>query len=89
MADSFIPKPGTAYLFPNAKKVEDWQADFTGTIITPEDLQPNTNYWFYVTNKVNAQGKPYVKVAFGNQFVPRDQESAKGAEVVVDEDVPF
>ena len=57
MADPFIPKPGTAYLFPNPKKVEDWQADFTGTIITPEDLQPNTNYWFYVTNKVNAQNQ--------------------------------
>lgn len=91
MADPFIPKPGTAYLFPNAKKVEDWQADFTGTIITPEDLQPNTNYWFYVTNKVNSQGKPYVKVAFGNVFTPKETtEPAKGGQVVEDDsDLPF
>ena len=92
MADPFIPKPGTAYLFPNAKKVEDWQADFTGTIITTEDIQPNTAYWVYVTNKVNSQGKEFVKIAFGNQFVPRTQElqeSAKGADVEDDGDVPF
>lgn len=92
MADPFIPKPGTAYLFPNPKKVEDWQADFSGTMITPEDLQPNTNYWFYITNKVNAQGKNYVKLSIGNQFVPRTQEpqeSAKGADVEDDGDVPF
>ena len=93
MADPFIPKAGTAYLFPNTKKVEDWQADFMGNIITPEDLQPNTNYSLYVTNKVNAQGKPFVKVSIGGVFVPRTQEpqeSAKGAEVVVDDDsVPF
>ena len=92
MAEPFIPKPGTAYLFPNPKKVEDWQADFSGTIITTEDLQPNTAYWVYVTNKTNSQGKNYVKVAFGNQFIPKTeepQESAKGADVEDDGDVPF
>lgn len=91
MAEAFIPKPGTANLFPNTKKVEDWQADFTGTFITPEDITPNTAYWFYVTNKITAQGKPFVKVAIGGVFTPKDNltESAKGAEVEVDEDVPF
>ena len=91
MADPFIPKAGTAYLFPNAKKVEDWQADFSGTIVLPEDIQPNQSYWLYVTNKVNPQGKSFVKVSLGNAFIPKTQEtqeSAKGAEVV-DEDVPF
>lgn len=92
MAEPFIPKPGTAYLFPNTKKEEDWQADFKGTIITTEDIQPNTAYWVYVTNKTNSQGKNYVKVAFGNQFIPKTEEpkeSAKGADVEDDGDVPF
>ena len=91
MAEAFIPKPGTANLFPNTKKVEDWHADFTGTLITPEDIQPNTAYWFYVSNRVTAQGKPFLKVSFGNQFTPRDNltESAKGADVEDDGDVPF
>ena len=92
MADPFIPKAGTAYLFTNKFKQEDWQADFSGTIVLPEDIQPNQSYYIYVTNKVNAQGKSFVKVALGNVFVPKTQEpqeSAKGAEVVVDEDVPF
>jgi len=91
MADPFIPKAGTAYLFPNQKKQEDWQADYTGTLVLPEDIQPNGSYWVYVTNKVNAQGKPFVKVALGNAFVPRTQEpqeSAKGAEEDLS-DVPF
>ena len=88
MADPFIPKAGTAYLFPNQKKQEDWQADYTGTLVLPEDIQPNNSYWVYVTNKVNAQGKPFVKVALGNAFIPKTQEPAKG-EQVVDEDVPF
>jgi hypothetical protein len=89
MADPFIPKAGTAYLFPNPKKVEDWQADFSGTIVLPEDIQPNQSYWLYVTNKVNSQGKSFVKVALGNVFIPKTQEPAKGVEQVVDEDVPF
>ena len=91
MAEAFIPKPGTANLFPNTKKEEDWQADFNGTFITPEDIQPNTAYWFYVTNKVTAQGKPFVKVAIGGVFTPRDNltESAKGAEVEDDGSIPF
>ena len=92
MAEPFIPKPGTAYLFPNTKKEEDWQADFKGTIITTEDIQPNTAYWVYVTNKTNSQGKNYVKVSIGNQFIPKQQEpqeSAKGADVEDDGDVPF
>ena len=90
MAEQFIPKPGTANLFPNTKKEEDWQADFTGTLITPEDVQPNTPYWFYVTNKITAQGKPFVKVAFGNQFTPKDNltEPTKGVTVEDDSDLP-
>ena len=91
MAEAFIPKPGTANLFPNDKKVEDWHADFTGTLITPEDITPNTAYWFYVSNRITAQGKPFVKVAFGNVFKSKENltESAKGADVEDDGDVPF
>ena len=86
MAEGFIPKPGTAYLRPNTRKTEDWMADFSGTMITPEDMQPNTAYFINVTDRAE---KGDVKVSFGKQVMPRIQESAKGADEVVDGDVPF
>jgi hypothetical protein len=89
MAESFIPKPGTCNLFPNDKKVEDWHADYTGVIITPEDILPNTPYYVNISNRLTAQGRDFKKFTLGKQAQPRIQESAKGADVEDDGDVPF
>ena len=89
MAESFIPKPGTCNLFANDKKVEDWHADYTGVLIMPEDVQPNTAYYVNISNRLTAQGREFKKFAIGKQATPRTQESAKGAEVEDDGDVPF
>jgi len=86
MAESFIPKPGVAYLRPNTRKTENWMADFSGTIITPEDMQPNTAYFINVTDRAE---KGDLKVSFGKQVMPRSEESAKGADVEDNGDVPF
>ena len=86
MAEAFIPKPGIAYLRPNTRKTEDWMADYQGTLITPEDIQPNTAYYINITDRPE---KGDLKFSLGKQATPRTQESAKGADVVVDEDVPF
>jgi hypothetical protein len=86
MAEAFIPKPGVAYLRPNTRKTEDWMADYQGTMITPEDIQPNTAYYINITDRPE---KGDLKFSLGKQATPRTQESAKGADVVVDEDVPF
>jgi len=86
MAEAFIPKPGVAYLRPNTRKTEDWMADYQGTLITPEDIQPNTAYYINITDRPE---KGDLKFSLGKQATPRTQESAKGADVVVDEDVPF
>ena len=87
MAEGFVPKPGTAYLRANTRKTEDWMADFSGTMITPEDMQPNTAYYINVTDRAD---KGDLKVSFGKQVIPRTQESAKGADVEGDlGDVPF
>jgi len=86
MAEAFIPKPGTAYLRPNKFKTEDWMADSTGTIITPEDIQPNTAYYIGILNRPD---KNDVKFTLGKQVMPRSEESAKGADVEDDGDVPF
>ena len=86
MAEAFIPKPGVAYLRPNKFKTEDWHADSTGTLITPEDIQPNTAYFIGVLNRPD---KNDIKFTLGKQATPRTQESAKGADVEDDGDVPF
>jgi len=90
MAESFIPKPGTCNLFPNDKKVEDWHADYTGVLIMPENVQPNTAYYVNISNRLTAQGREFKKFAIGKQATPRTQESAKGAELEDDSgEVPF
>jgi hypothetical protein len=90
MAEGFIPKPGVAYLRPNTRKTEDWMADYQGTLITPEDIQPNTAYYINITDRPE---KGDLKFSLGKQAIPRTQptqESAKGADVEVDDDsVPF
>jgi len=87
MAESFIPKPGVAYLRPNTRKTEDWMADYQGTFITPEDIQPNTAYYININDRAD---KGDLKFSLGKQVIPRTQESAKGADVEVDDDsVPF
>ena len=88
MAESFIPKPGTCNLFPNDKKVEDWHADYSGVLITPEDILPNTPYYVNISNRLTAQGREFKKFSIGKQAQPRSEESAKGADEV-DMDVPF
>jgi hypothetical protein len=88
MAESFIPKPGTCNLFPNDKKVEDWHADYSGVLITPEDILPNTPYYVNISNRLTAQGREFKKFTLGKQAQPRSEESAKGADEV-DMDVPF
>ena len=86
MAESFIPKPGVAYLRPNTRKTEDWMADYQGTFITPEDIQPNTAYYININDRAD---KGDLKFSLGKQVIPRTQESAKGADVEDDGDVPF
>ena len=86
MAEAFIPKPGTAYLRPNTRKTEDWMADYQGTLITPEDIQPNTAYYININDRAD---KGDLKFSLGKQVTPRTQESAKGADVEDDGDVPF
>jgi hypothetical protein len=86
MAEAFIPKPGVAYLRPNTRKTEDWMADYQGTFITPEDIQPNTAYYININDRAD---KGDLKFSLGKQVIAKTQESAKGADVVVDEDVPF
>ena len=86
MAEAFIPKPGVAYLRPNTRKTEDWMADYQGTLITPEDIQPNTAYYININDRAD---KGDLKFSLGKQVIPRTQESAKGAEVEDDGDVPF
>ena len=87
MAEAFIPKPGVAYLRPNTRKTEDWMADYQGTLITPEDIAPNTAYYINITDRPE---KGDLKFSLGKQVTPRTQESAKGADVEVDDDsVPF
>jgi hypothetical protein len=91
MAESFIPKPGTCNLFPNDKKIEDWHADYSGVLITPEDILPNTPYYVNISNRLTAQGREFKKFTLGKQAQPKTQEeSAKGADVEDDlGDVPF
>ena len=86
MAEAFIPKPGVAYLRPNTRKTEDWMADYQGTLITPEDIQPNTAYYININDRAD---KGDLKFSLGKQVIPKTQESAKGAEVEDDGDVPF
>ena len=86
MAEGFIPKPGTAYLRPNTRKTEDWMADYQGTFITPEDIQPNTAYYININDRAD---KGDLKFSLGKQVIPRTQESAKGADVEDNGDVPF
>lgn len=86
MAEEFIPKPGVAYLRPNTRKTESWMADFSGTLITPEDILPNTPYFINITDRAD---KGDLKFSLGKQVIPRTQESAKGADVEDDGDVPF
>ena len=86
MAEAFIPKPGVAYLRPNTRKTEDWMADYQGTFITPEDIQPNTAYYININDRAD---KGDLKFSLGKQVIPRTQESAKGADVEDDGDVPF
>jgi hypothetical protein len=86
MAEAFVPKPGVAYLRPNTRKTEDWMADYQGTFITPEDIQPNTAYYININDRAD---KGDLKFSLGKQVIPRTQESAKGADVEDDGDVPF
>jgi hypothetical protein len=86
MAEAFIPKPGVAYLRPNTRKTEDWMADYQGTFITPEDIQPNTAYYININDRAD---KGDLKFSLGKQVIPRTQESAKGADVEDNGDVPF
>lgn len=87
MAEAFVPKPGVAYLRPNTRKTEDWMADYQGTFITPEDIQPNTAYYININDRAD---KGDLKFSLGKQVIPRTQESAKGADVEGDlGDVPF
>ena len=86
MAETFIPKPGTAYLRPNTRKTEDWMADYQGTFITPEDIQPNTAYYININDRAD---KGDLKFSLGKQVIPRTQEFAKGANVEDNGDVPF
>jgi hypothetical protein len=86
MAEAFVPKPGVAYLRPNTRKTEDWMADYTGTLITPEDILPNTPYFINITDRAE---KGDLKFSIGKQVIPKTQESAKGADVESDGDVPF
>jgi hypothetical protein len=86
MAESFIPKPGVAYLRPNTRKTEDWMADYQGTFITPEDIQPNTAYYININDRAD---KGDLKFSLGKQVIPKTQESAKGADVEDNGDVPF
>ena len=86
MAEGFIPKPGVAYLRPNTRKTEDWMADYQGTFITPEDIQPNTAYYININDRAD---KGDLKFSLGKQVIPRTQESAKGADVEDNGDVPF
>lgn len=86
MAEAFVPKPGVAYLRPNTRKTEDWMADYQGTFITPEDIQPNTAYYININDRAD---KGDLKFSLGKQVIPKTQESAKGADVESDGDVPF
>ena len=87
MAEAFIPKPGVAYLRPNTRKTEDWMADYQGTLITPEDIQPNTAYYININDRAD---KGDLKFSLGKQVIPKTQESARVADVEVDDDsVPF
>jgi hypothetical protein len=86
MAEEFIPKPGVAYLRPNTRKTESWMADYTGTLITPEDILPNTPYFINITDRAE---KGDLKFSIGKQVIAKTQESAKGADVESDGDVPF
>ena len=86
MAEAFIPKPGVAYLRPNTRKTEDWMADYQGTLITPEDIQPNTAYYININDRAD---KGDLKFSLGKQVISKTQESAKGADVEDDGDVPF
>ena len=86
MAEAFVPKPGVAYLRPNTRKTEDWMADYQGTLITPEDIQPNTAYYININDRAD---KGDLKFSLGKQVIPRTQESARVADVESDGDVPF
>jgi len=86
MAEAFIPKPGVAYLRPNTRKTEDWMADYQGTFITPEDIQPNTAYYININDRAD---KGDLKFSLGKQVIPKTQESARVADVEDDGDVPF
>jgi hypothetical protein len=86
MAEEFIPKPGVAYLRPNTRKTESWMADYTGTLITPEDILPNTPYFINITDRAE---KGDLKFTIGKQVIPKTQESARVADVESDGDVPF
>ena len=88
MAEAFIPKPGTVNLFASDNPKEG-HSKFRGVLITTEDIEPNTAYNVYADTRVASNGKEFVKFSLGTKFVPKTQESAKGADVVVDEDVPF
>ena len=88
MAEAFIPKPGTVNLFASDNPIEG-HSKFRGVLITTEDIEPNTAYNVYADTRVASNGKEFVKFSLGTKFVPKTQESAKGAEVEDDGDVPF
>ena len=90
MAEAFIPKPGTVYMFANENKTEDWHADFGGTIIMPLDIIPGAAYYVNLTESTAKTGKPMRKLTIGKQAKASVQESTRGSdEGVSDEDVPF
>ena len=88
MAEAFIPKPGTVNLFASDNPKEG-HSKFRGVLITTEDIEPNTAYNVYADTRFASNGKEFVKFSLGTKFVPKTQESAKGAEVEDDGSIPF
>ena len=90
MAEAFIPKLGTVYMFANENKTEDWHADFGGTIIMPLDIVPGAAYFVNLTESTAKNGKPMRKLSIGKQAKGSSTESTRGSdEGVLDDDVPF
>ena len=89
MAEAFIPKPGTVYMFANENKTEDWHADFGGTIIMPLDIVPGAAYYVNLNESPAKNGKPMRKLTIGKQAKASVQESTRGSDEGVDDSVPF
>lgn len=92
---SYVPKPNTGSLWPNAQKVGDKHPDFRGDVVLDRSLvrslmdkgeemiKISISGW----NATTMNGRDYISLKASEPFVPKPVAPAPSVED--DEDVPF